>query len=159
MSDYNYNYAVAKFKKLTSNFVNDEIANLKQADIVYIQSPILVWSLPAMLKLYIENVFIANEMFVIKNPWADTDFEIEKLMKDKRVIFSLTAGSSQSLTNYVIGSTDLLLHPIKSMFEFVGFEWVAPHITWGTTRTHTKQDQYLEDFQLYLKNLKDNHGL
>ena len=153
MSDYNYNYAVSKFKKLTSSFAKSEIAKFKEADIIYIQTPILVWTITAMLKFYFENVFMANELFVIDNPWSEDDFHINKLMTGKKVIFSVTMGSSRGLTNSVIGSAEELMHPYKSMFDFVGFEWIEPHITWSTTQTHTKNDLYIEQFNAYLTQL------
>ena len=153
MSPYSYNYATNSEKNQLGKFAKIEIDKLKNSDVLYIQSPILVWSLPAILKLYIENIFVINELFLLHNPWSDDNFKIDRYMEGKQVMFSLTMGSSQSLTNEVIGNKDLLIHPIKSIFNFVGYEWIDPHITWGTTEINDKRQDYLDSFQQYLNKL------
>ena len=46
---------------------------------------------------------------------------------------------------------------IRSMFEFVGYEWLPHHITWGTTKTWGPCDEYLTNFESFLHtNLKGN---
>lgn len=154
MSDYNYNYAVSKANKLTSSFAKSEIAKFKEADIIYIQTPILVWTIPALLKFYIENVFVANELFTATDPWSDDSFVVNPLLTGKKVIFSVTMGSSRAMTNSIIGSIEQLMHPYKSMFGFVGVEWVDPHVTWGTMQTQSRHDVYLEQFNSYLRQLE-----
>ena len=153
MSDYNYNYATLKQKKLVSPFAKAEINKFKDADVIYIQTPMLVWTIPAMLKFYIENIFVANELFTAVEPWSD-DFEVVPYLTGKKVMFSVTMGSGKAMTNYIIGSAEQLMHPYKSMFGFVGVEWIEPHITWGTMQTANKHDAYLEQFDSYLNQLE-----
>jgi putative NADPH-quinone reductase len=128
-------------RKALGNFSQVEIAKLKNADILFIQAPLLVWNIPAMLKLYLENVFIANELFQLHEPWSEDNFKIDQWMTGKKVMISLTAGSSHNMTASVAGSIDLLFNPIKSMFEFVGYEWLTPYITYSTTKNFSSTGQ------------------
>lgn len=143
-SSFHHNY-----DRISSEFSIREIEKLKRADILYIQTPIMVWMLPAILKLYIESVFLPNGAFIPHDMWSE-DFHIDKLLDGKKVFVSLVMGSGMPCCNYVMGSVDNMLHPIKSVFGFVGYEWIDPHITWGTVKTVDKCDEYLTDFQNHL---------
>jgi len=154
-STYYINYG-----QLITDFSRTEIDNLKEADLLFIQTPILVWSLPGMLKLYIENVVLINEMFKLIQPDSDRNFEVVPFMQNKTVVFSLTCGSSKGMTTSVVGSEKELIRPIRSMFEFVGYTWMHPHITWGTTGSRELHDEYLINFNKFLiDNIKDDNGL
>jgi putative NADPH-quinone reductase len=138
-SNYNKGTLVA------SEFAKDQVARIKNADLLFIQTPVLVWSLPAILKFYMEMVFLPEQMFTVNRPWAD-DFELTKFMSGKKVFFSFTLGSGQPMTNFVTGNTDNLINPVRSMFEFVGYEWITPHITWGTMESQEKNNAYFTSF-------------
>lgn len=155
LSSYNYNKA-SKGGYL-STFAKQEIENLKSADFLFIQMPVLVWTIPAILKSYMENTFIANSLFSLYNPW-DSDFEITKFMTGKRVFVSMVTGSGPEMTAAVMGSVDNLVNPIRSMFEFIGYEWVDPYITWGTTRTWGPREEYITNFKLFLQSKGDFSG-
>jgi putative NADPH-quinone reductase len=62
-------------------------------------------------------------------------------------------GTGIPCCNYVMGSVDNMLNPIKSVFDFVGYEWMDPHITWGTSQTIDKRQDYLDAFQQHLDKL------
>jgi putative NADPH-quinone reductase len=143
----NYNKGVL----VASEFARDQITKIKNADLLFIQTPVLVWTLPAILKFYMEIVFLPEQMFTVNRPWAD-NFELIKFMSGKKVFFSFTLGSGQPMTNSVTGSTENLINPIKSMFEFVGYEWITPHITWGTMESQEKNNAYFSSFDTSLIN-------
>jgi NAD(P)H dehydrogenase (quinone) len=156
-STYYHNYIL---EKLNTEFSKLEISNLKEADLLFIQTPILVWSLPAMLKMYIENVFLYDELFTLIDAWSDKDFEVIPHMKNKKVVFSFTLGSGKAMTTSVVGSEKALVQPIKSIFEFAGYTWGKPHITWGTTGSREIRGEYLFEFNKFLvDNIKDDNGL
>jgi putative NADPH-quinone reductase len=50
-----------------------------------------------------------------------------------------------------MGSVDNMTAPIKSMCEFVGYEWLPPHLTLGVTETNNRRQDYLDSFQSHLK--------
>lgn len=134
-----------------TDFINLEIQRLFDADLLFVQTPIWIWTLPAMFKSYCECIFFPGSTFSLEQPWDDDNFIIDPRMNGKKVLFSLTMGSCQSMTEQVVGSVDNLIHPIKSMFEFVGYEWITPHITWATTNPHVGiNNDYVEKFQQFL---------
>jgi putative NADPH-quinone reductase len=146
-SSYHHNYT-----KIISEFSAREIEKLKHADILYIQTPILVWMVPAILKLYIESVIVPEGTFVPHDIWSE-DFHIDKLLEGKKIFVSLVMGTGIPCCNYVMGSVDNMLNPIKSVFDFVGYKWMDPHITWGTSQTIDKRQDYLDAFQQHLDKL------
>jgi putative NADPH-quinone reductase len=146
-SEYYHNYI--KVLDL-SPFTSAQVDQLKIADILYIQTPIMVWMLPGLLKKYIENVFVPDGAFTCPNPWSD-DYDLVKLLAGKQVFFSITAGAGTALTNHIMGSVDNMTAPIKSMCEFVGYEWLPPHLTLGVTETNNRRQDYLDSFQSHLK--------
>jgi putative NADPH-quinone reductase len=156
-STYYCNYVL---EKVATEFSSTEIKKLNEADLVYIQTPILVWSLPAMLKMYIENVFLYKQLFTLVDAWSDEKFKVIPHMTGKKVLFSFTLGSGPAMTSYVMGSKRKLIQPIKSMFEFVGYTWCKPHITWGTTSSSELQEEYIVKFDKFLiDNIKDDNEL
>lgn len=148
LSNYLTNWVNNKKLGLTTNFVRGEIEKIKDSDILFIQTPIWVYALPAMLKSYIEQVFLFGEFFNLYDTHLDTGFRIENLIHDKTVIFSITCGGSRRMVEHVMGSVENLTNPIKSQFEFIGFNFATPHITWATTKT----DAYCEEYQANLIN-------
>jgi putative NADPH-quinone reductase len=135
-----------------SEFARTQLDILKSVDLLYIQTPIMVWMLPALLKKYIENVFVPDGAFTCPNPWSD-DYDLVKLLAGKQVFFSITAGAGLALTNDIMGSVDNMINPIKSVCEFVGYEWLPPCITMGVTKTNEPQPEYLESFQTHFDSL------
>jgi putative NADPH-quinone reductase len=79
------------------------------------------------------------------------DYDLVKLLAGKQVFFSITAGAGTALTNHIMGSVDNMTAPIKSMCEFVGYEWLPPHLTLGVTETNNRRQDYLDSFQSHLK--------
>jgi putative NADPH-quinone reductase len=71
-------------------------------------------------------------------------------MTNKQVMFSFTLGSGKSMTSSVVGSQRALVQPIKSIFEFAGYTWTQPHITWGTTGSREIRQEYMLAFDKFL---------
>ena len=149
-SDYNYNYSsVLKY----SAFTAAEVEKLKTSDILYIQTPIMVWMMPGILKQYLESVFVPEGVFRVEQPWS-ADFELTRFIAGKKVFFSIVLGAGAEYTDYIMGSVDNLINPIKSIFcKFVGYEWVEPHIIFGITKTSDKRQDYLDSFQDHLNKI------
>ena len=146
-SNYNYNYpSVLKY----SAFTAAEVEKLKTSDILYIQTPIMVWMMPGILKQYLESVFVPEGAFRVDQPWS-ADFELTRLIAGKKVFFSIVLGAGVEYTDYIMGSVDNIINPIKSIFcKLVGYEWIEPHITFGITETSDKRLEYLDSFQNHL---------
>ena len=155
-SDVLHNFSTASKRNLPTAFIKEQLVNLKEADILYIQTPIWVWSIPSLLKLYVENTFMPNELFLQHKPASETEYKITPLMIGKKIIFSFTLGGSESMATYITGGRAQLFNPIKNMFGFVGYEWVDPHILWAVSEHDTiesKQEKYFTQFAQYLNEL------
>jgi NAD(P)H dehydrogenase (quinone) len=140
-SNYRHNWANAKDRNLISTTVQAEIQKQKEADLFYIQTPIWLYSMPAMLKSYIEQIFLINEFFTLHNTGSATDFEVKHLIKNKRVIFCATTGGSEEMVaNIVGGDSKYLIEPIKNIFEFIGFQF-TPIMFWNVTDPATKDQR------------------
>jgi NAD(P)H dehydrogenase (quinone) len=122
-SSYDQKWTYAEKLNLLPAFTVDELEKLKECDILYIQSPIWLWSPPALLKAYMESVFIFNTAFTKDDP----PFQ---LFKGKRVILSLTASASQTMMLESFRDKHEFLVHLKNVFELVGFEFIDPFIAW-----------------------------
>jgi len=122
-SSYDQKWTYAEELNLLPDFTLGEIENLKECDVLYIQSPIWLWSPPAILKSYIESVFIFNTVFTR----GDSPFQ---LFKGKKVIFSLTATSTEELMLQSFRDKDEFVVHLKNVFELVGFKFIDPFVAW-----------------------------
>jgi NAD(P)H dehydrogenase (quinone) len=127
-SSYDQKWSYAEELKLLPEFTINEIEKLNECDILYIQTPIWLWSPPAILKSYTENVFVFNTVFT-KSHSIDNSIPFQ-LFKGKKVFFSITASSSEQamLTNFR-DRAEFLVH-LKNVFELTGFEFIDPFIAW-----------------------------
>ena len=154
-SSFHYNY-IRSAKEHTNSFADDEIVKLQSADLLYIQTPIMVWNIPSILKLYIENVFLPGAAFNTERMWED-DFEHTGLLAGKKVFVSFVMGASQKYCEYIMGEVGYMTKPVESMFKLAGYTWLEPSLTWGTTKTYVnKCDNYLTDFEQHLKTVINN---
>lgn len=137
----------------TTEFVRDEIERVKSADLLFIQSPIWVYSMPALFKSYMEQIFLFNQFFRLTDTASADNFSIEHLTTGKKVLLSLTVGGSKEMVSHVLGDSSNITHYPKSVFEnFLGYEFLTPHITWGTTSSRAPNKQYIDEFITHLSN-------
>jgi NAD(P)H dehydrogenase (quinone) len=128
-SSYDQKWTRAEKLDLLPEFTIGELEKLKECDILYIQSPIWLWSPPAILKSYMESVFIFNTVFTTPHHAFDTTLPF-RLFKGKRVILSLTASASEEMMLQNFRDKHELLVHLKNVFELVGFEFIDPFIAW-----------------------------
>jgi NAD(P)H dehydrogenase (quinone) len=107
--------------------VADEIARLDQADLLILQYP-MWWHLPpAMLKGWIDRVFIYGDVYQSKKR-----FEHGRFMA-KRAMLSVTVGTSAETYSFDgrSGDIDLLLWPVSFSLAYVGYTVLRPFIAYG----------------------------
>lgn len=151
-SAFHYNYSKMT-QQHTSNFANEQLIKLKEADLLYIQTPIMVWNIPSLLKLYIETVFLPDAVFSSEQPWSP-EFTHNGLLTGRRVIFSFVMGASKEYCEYIMGGVNFMTRPIESIFKLAGYEWIEPNLTWGTSKTQIdKNDEYLINLRYHLSNI------
>jgi putative NADPH-quinone reductase len=154
-SAFHYNY-IRSAEAHSNIFADVEITKLKKADLLYIQTPIMVWNIPSILKLYIELVFLPDLVFKTDKMWAD-NFKHEGLLEGKRVFVSFVMGASKKYCEHIMGDVSYMTRPVESMFKLAGYKWLEPCLTWGTTRTYVdKCDNYLTDFEQHVATVINN---
>ena len=107
--------------------VSAEIALLDRADLLILQYP-MWWHLPpAMLKGWIDRVFIYGEVYASKKRFENGRF------LGKRAMLSLTVGTSPETYAFDgrSGDIDLLLWPVNFSLAYVGYTVLAPFIAYG----------------------------
>lgn len=107
--------------------VRSEIANLQAADLLILQYP-MWWHLPpAILKGWMDRVFVYGEVYKSANRFENGRFV------GKRAMLSLTVGTSPETYafNGRSGDIDLMLWPVNFSLAYVGFDVLAPHVAYG----------------------------
>jgi NAD(P)H dehydrogenase (quinone) len=154
LNNYAHKWFTADARDLLPEFSQREIERLKSSDILYLQTPIWWWGLPALMKAYIENVFIYNVLFSLENEHSRDhgDATVFKLLRGKKMILSVTTGSSEKFISEHFGNVDSLLAPIKARFGFVGYD-IFPVYHSGALSGKTEKVN-IENFKEYLSTLK-----
>jgi len=104
-----------------------EIDRLEQADVVILQYP-MWWHLPpAILKGWMDRVFVYGEVY--KSTFR---FENGRFV-GKKAVLSTTVGTSPETYAYNgrSGDIDLMLWPVNFSLAYVGFDVLAPHVAYG----------------------------
>jgi NAD(P)H dehydrogenase (quinone) len=107
--------------------VREEIARLHQADLVIFQYP-MWWHLPpAILKGWLDRIFIYGEVYK-----SDYRFERGRFL-GKKAMLSLTVGTSPETYAFDgrSGDIELLLWPVHFSLAYVGFGVLKPFVAYG----------------------------
>jgi len=107
--------------------VASEIALLEKADLVILQYP-MWWHLPpAILKGWMDRVFIYGDVYTSKQRFEHGRFV------GRRAMISVTVGTSEATYahNGRSGDIDLLLWPINFSLAYVGFEVLNHFVAYG----------------------------
>lgn len=107
--------------------VAGEIACLDAADLLILQYP-MWWHLPpAMLKGWIDRVFIYGEVYASRKR-----FEAGRFV-GKRAMLSLTVGTSEETYAFDgrSGDIELLLWPVNFSLAYVGYTVLSPFVAYG----------------------------
>jgi NAD(P)H dehydrogenase (quinone) len=107
--------------------VAEEIERLEQADLLILQYP-MWWHLPpAMLKGWIDRVFLYGEVYTSKQRFENGHFV------GKQAMLSVTVGTSAETYAHDgrSGDIDLLLWPVQFSLAYVGYTILAPFVAYG----------------------------
>ncbi|MBT2466335.1 NAD(P)H-dependent oxidoreductase [Streptomyces sp. ISL-66] len=109
--------------------VKDHLERLLAADLLVLSFPMWWFSLPAILKGWIDRVFVMGGLFGGEHGFFDT----AALAGKRAVLLFTTGGSSETFQpDGAFGSLDhFLFHIHRGMLEFVGYEVLEPVITYG----------------------------
>jgi NAD(P)H dehydrogenase (quinone) len=107
--------------------VAEEIERLEQADILILQYP-MWWHLPpAMLKGWMDRVFIYGDVYTSKQRFENGRFV------GRRAMLSVTVGTTENTYAHDgrSGDIDLLLWPINFSLAYVGYTVLNPFVAYG----------------------------
>jgi len=122
--------------------VEAEIAKLEAADLMIWQFPLWWFSVPGILKGWVDKVFVFNRIY------GRGRFYDKGLFRGKRALLSLTTGGSGEaayLPGGFNGDINGVLRPIqRGMLEFVGFDVLKPQIVHGPAQvTEAEREAHL----------------
>lgn len=134
-----------------------EMAKLEWCDALILQFPFWWFSLPAILKGWVDRVFAMGRIYGA-GKWYD-----QGVFKGKRAMASLTTGGPESMYSAtgLNGDIDAILYPINhGILRFTGFEVLPPFVAWSVARASADQRQvYLEQYQQRLLRLWETQPL
>ena len=116
--------------------VRGEQAKVAAADLVIFQCPVWWFSLPAMLKGWIDRVFSRGFAYSAGRKYGTGHF------LGKRAMLSLTTGTASTLYEPAGIDGDLLhvLWPIHNgILAYTGFTVLPPHVAWAPARATPEQ--------------------
>ncbi len=114
--------------------VKTHLEQLQQADLLVLSFPLWWFSMPAVMKGWIDRVFVMGATF-----GGEHGIFTDGGMSDKKAMLLLTTGGAQA--NFAADALDgygdmdtFLFHIHRGMLEFVGYDVLPPVITYGPVR-------------------------
>ncbi|MEC9469593.1 flavodoxin family protein (plasmid) [Roseibium aggregatum] len=107
--------------------IQSEIDNLKQANLVILQFPLWWHGPPAILKGWMDRVFVSGGIYTSRARY-DTGY-----FRGKRALVSVTTGAPHQAFGPGSrgGDFDTMLWPIHYSLHYVGFSVLPPFISYG----------------------------
>lgn len=134
-----------------------EIEKLEWCDVLIFQFPISWFSLPAILKGWIERVFVHGRIY------GNGKFYDHGLFKGKKAMLSLTTGSPENTytENGVHGNIHTILFPIQhGILYFVGFDVLPPFIAYSAAHIGDEgRKAYLEAYKQRLLSINETSAI
>ncbi|MED1603148.1 NAD(P)H-dependent oxidoreductase [Alkalihalophilus marmarensis] len=144
-------YEVVHTDIIKGYHVTEEIEKFKWAEVIIIQTPIYWFSLPGVLKKYIDDVF-APDVFFGKAKKFGAGGKFSK----KKYMLSVTWGAKESAFNgakddFLEGlSEDQVLFPIHKTFEYCGFNKLPTFSTYSAMNL-MELDPYITKMEHHLQ--------
>jgi len=120
--------------------VKDELAAIHWADLLILQFPLWWFGAPAMLKGWMDRVFVYGGLYS-----SEKRFE-HGVCRGKKVLLSVTTGASEDecAPNGREANTQLLLWPIQYAFRYVGFDVLKAYLAHGVSEGCFEEGNNLE---------------
>jgi len=109
--------------------IKAEMEKVAWCDAMIFQFPMWWFSMPAMLKGWVDRVIAAGKMYSAANRWYDNG-----LFKGRRAMLSVTVGGPPSIYSPrgLNGDIETLLYPINhGILRFIGFDVLPPFIAYA----------------------------
>ncbi len=153
--DY-FNYALEQRHATENNLltpeVQGEVDKLLNCDLLILNFPFYWFSVPAMIKGWIDRTFISGKVY------GGRRFYNKGGMVGKKAMICMTLGAGEHLfdpKNGVHGDIDILLKPLlQGALGYVGFDVLKPFFAWHVPYINDEQRKnILEVWKNRLKNL------
>lgn len=113
-----------------ANFIEQEQQKVEWCDLMIWQFPLWWFSVPAILKGWVDRVFAMGRFYKNGHIYENGIFQ------GKKALLSLTTGGPEA--NYIserYGDLDVILHSLqRGILEFTGFSVLRPHVIYGTEK-------------------------
>lgn len=121
-----------------------QLDDLLWADLLVLQFPLWWFGVPAILKGWMDRVFVYGGMYSSRRRFDSG------VCRGKRALLSVTAGSSAEDCSPTgrEGDTRLILWPVLYSLHYVGFDVLEPVILYGIHGTHGGEDPRERDAHL-----------
>lgn len=130
-----------------------EMEKVEWCDVLIFQFPLWWFSVPAILKGWVERVFAMGRIYG-SGKWYDNG-----AFKGKKAMLSLTTGGPETMYSEtgLNGNIDTILFPINhGILRFVGFDVLPPFIAWATSRVGDDgRKAYLEAYKQRLLTINE----
>ncbi|XP_066503523.1 NAD(P)H dehydrogenase [quinone] 1-like isoform X2 [Hoplias malabaricus] len=154
---YNDEACIAFKEGRLSDDIKEEHHKVEQADLIIFQFPLYWFSVPAIMKGWIDRVLTQGFAFSLQNLYDNG------MLKGKKALLSFTTGGIESmyLPDGINGDINVLLWPLQNgVLRFCGFQVLAPQIFWGVEHTPPAQrTTMLEAWESRVKKLLDEKPL
>jgi NAD(P)H dehydrogenase (quinone) len=128
-----------------------EVDKLLAADLIIFSFPLYWFSVPAILKGWIDRVLLSGVAYGGKN------FYDQGRLKGKKATLAFTLGGRDHMfgENAIHGEIETMLRPIlRGTLYYVGMDVLPPFIGYHVPYiSQEAREQVLEDYKAYLKNL------
>ncbi|MEC8753942.1 MAG: NAD(P)H-dependent oxidoreductase [Verrucomicrobiota bacterium] len=108
---FNSEYAPNKAEEMSTNYADAQIEKFNDADILVLTMPMWNYSVPAIMKAWIDQVLLPGKTFSISKEEG-----INGLHKIKRVVLLVSSGAAYKEDD----DRDALSRQVRHAFEFVG---------------------------------------
>jgi NAD(P)H dehydrogenase (quinone) len=124
--------------------IQAEVDRLEWCDVLVFQFPLWWFSVPAILKGWVDRVFVRRRVYD-SGKWFDRG-----LLKGKKAMLSVTTGGDETMfgDRGIYGDLrDILFHVNHGMFAFTSFDVLPPFVAWSPARaSDERRRQYLDEY-------------
>ncbi|XP_031425127.1 NAD(P)H dehydrogenase [quinone] 1 [Clupea harengus] len=112
--------------------ITEEQRKVEEAELIIFQFPLYWFSVPAIMKGWIDRVLSQGFAFSLQNMYDNGIF------KDKKAVLSFTTGAMESMfmSDGINGDINIILWPLQNgVLHFCGFQVLEPQIFWSIAHT------------------------
>jgi len=128
-----------------------EIEKVVWADLVIFSFPVFWFSVPAIMKGWIDRVFVSGRFY------GGMRFYDRGGLNDKRALLALTLGGQRHMFDLdgIHGPLDDMLRPLlRGTLGYLGFKVLPPFVSWHVPYISNEERQrFLEEYRRYLETL------